>query len=422
MIRSRLTTGLVTLVAAVMATAAAQAQTATTLRFMTAFEANDVSAWQPVVAAYESQHPGVAIKLDAIGGSGAAVYPDVLRTSIAAGNPPDIFTNWGGEVAGPFIDAGQVAQVDQYYAKYGYANTLVPWSIEAVRRHGKLYGVPFRARGMGFWYNRDVFAKFGLKEPTTYGELAHVCSTLRQHDVACASVGGKYGWHTMRVLDYFIETSCGPDVHDALDHLTTRWDQPCVIAAYDRLSQWVRDGWILPDFLNVSPNDARMPFYVGDAAMILEGDWMESVIKADEQPVARFDFFLPPTDHTPLRYSAFAEQLMIPEHTRTADAAEAFIDWVSDPATQRQFPAAFSASATSSMHPDCNDWPRSCKWREMIGSNRSTYLPTDQEFPKELMDSFFEVQDGVVAGQMTSAAGAALMQGRAEAWRAKHPA
>ena len=401
---------------------AAVAEGPVTLRFMTAFEASDVANWQPVIAAYESQHAGVAVKLDAIGGSGAAVYPDVLRTAIAAGNPPDIFTNWGGEVAGPFIDAGQVAQVDSYYAKYGYRDMLVPWSIDAVRRHGKLYGVPFRARGMGFWYNRDVFAKFDVKPPATYAELAQICGTLRRHDVACVSVGGKYGWHTMRVLDYLLETSCGPEIHDQLDRLRARWDQACVIAAYDRLNQWVRDKWLVPDFLNVSPSDARLPFYVGEAAMILEGDWMESVIKADEQPVERFDFFLPPTDHKPLRYSAFAEQLMIPVNSRTADAAEAFIAWVSDPATQRRFPAAFSASATANMHPDCNDWPRSCKWRETISSNRSTYLPTDQEFPKELMDSFFEVQDGIIAGRLTSAAGAALMQSRAEAWRTKHPA
>ncbi len=340
---------------------------------------------------------------------------------MTSGNPPDLFTNWGGEVAGPFIDAGQVQEVSAYYAQYHWKDILAGWAIDAVRRHGHLYGVPFRARGMGFWYNKDVFAKYGLSEPKTYADLEQICRTLKTHQVACVAVGGKYGWHTMRVLDYFLETTCGPDTHDALDHLKASWDQPCVVAAYDRLANWTKQGWFLPDFLNVSPNDARLPVYLGQAAMILEGDWMEAVIKTDEQPVARFDFFLPPTDHTPLRYSAFAEQLMIPAHSRTADQAEAFINWVSLPATQQQFPDAFAASATTGTHPNCNDWPRTCKWRAIISSDRATYLPTDQAFPKELMDSFFEVQDDVVAGHLTPAAGAALMQTRAASWQAKHP-
>ena len=392
-----------------------------TLRFLSAFESGEMSAWQKVIAAYEAQHPEVRIKLDAIGGSGAAVYPDVLRTGLTSGNPPDLFTNWGGEVAGPFIDAGQVQEVSAYYAQYHWNDGLAGWAIDAVRRHGKLYGVPFRARGMGLWYNKDVFAKYGIAEPKTFAGLEQICRTLKEHQVACVSVGGKYGWDVMRMVDYFLEVSCGPDVHDALDHLKTGWDQPCVVQAYDRMANWTKQGWFVPDFLNVSPNDSRMPVYLGEAAMMPEGDWMEAVIKTDEQPVSRFDFFLPPTDHEPLRYSAFAEQLMIPANARHADATEAFVAWTSLPETQAQFPEAFVGSATAATKPDCADWPRTCKWRALIGSSRRTYLPTDQEFPKELMDSFFEVQDGVIAGNLSPAAGASLMQQRAADWAAKHP-
>ena len=53
----------------------------------------------------------------------------------------------------------------------------------------------------------------------------------------------------------------------------------------------------MPDFLTVEPSDARLPWYEGAAAMVFEGDWMEGVIRADEQDIAKFDFFLPPTGH-----------------------------------------------------------------------------------------------------------------------------
>ena len=71
------------------------------------------------------------------------------------------------------------------------------------------------------------------------------------------------------------------------------------------------------------------------------------------------------------------------------------------------------------MNPDCNEWPLSCKWREIILSAKDTYPPTDQAFVKELMDGFFEVQDNIVAKKLTPEEGATLMQQRAEEWKAK---
>ena len=36
----------------------------------------------------------------------------------------------------------------------------------------------------------------------------------------------------MRLVDYFIETSCGPEVHDQLNKLEASWNQACVVDAY----------------------------------------------------------------------------------------------------------------------------------------------------------------------------------------------
>ena len=64
---------------------------------------------------------------------------------------------------------------------------------------------------------------------------------------------------------------------------TESWDQPCVVEAFGRLKKWVDNGWLVPDFLNVAPNDARMPMYLGDAAMVYEGPWFEGVLIGDQQ-------------------------------------------------------------------------------------------------------------------------------------------
>lgn len=401
-----------------LALAAAPAEAQTKLRFFTNFDANAVRTWQPILDAYEKANPNVKVTMETVAGSGAAIYPDVLRTSMAAGDPPDVFFMWGGEIAGPFIDAGQVMDLGAIYDKHGWKQRMTPWTVDAITRNGKIWGVPFNARGMGFFYRKDIFAKHKISEPKSYAELEQVCETLKKNNVYCASFGGKFGWHPMRLLDYFIETACGPDMHNKLNRLEASWDSACAVDAYGRLKKWVDRGWLVPDFLSVTPADARMPVYLGDAAMIIEGDWFEFVVRGDKQSSANLDFFLPPTGHQPLRYSAFPQQWMIPAKAKNPEASAHFIDFITSPGLQKQFPTAFTASATVGIEPDCKEWPITCKWRQIITTSRDIYPPTDQAFTKELMDGFFEVQSGIIAGKIAPADGGKQMQAKAEAWKA----
>src|SRR5688572_24901847 len=281
------------------------------LRFATIFDSTALEQWQPVFDEYQSLNPNVEIAVESTAGSGAAIYPDMLKTAMASGDPPDMFFMWGGEIAGPFIDADQVLDLKPYYDKYGWEERFAPWTIERITRNGSLYGVPFKAMGMGFWYRKDLFEEHGLEVPTTFAEQEAVCEAFKEHDIYCVTMGGKFGWHTMRVLDYFLETTCGPEMHSKLNQLEESWDQQCVVDAYALFQKWVDNEWVVPDFLTVAPDDSRFPWYQGEAALILEGVWYEGVLKNDEQDISNYDFYLPPTDHEPVRFSTFPEQWMI---------------------------------------------------------------------------------------------------------------
>lgn len=391
-----------------------------TLRWANIIDATGQEQWQAVVDAFQAKHPNIRVVSESTAGSGAAVYPDVLKTSMASGSPPDLFFMWGGSIAQPFIDAGQVMDLGPYYAQYGWDGKFAPWVVERIKSDGKLYGVPYHALGMGFWYNKTLWDEKGWTVPTTFAEQEELCAKMKEAGMYCVSMGGKFGWHTMRVLDYFLEHHCGPEVHDRLNRLEVSWDQQCVIDSYATFQKWIDNGWVVPDFLTVSPDDSRFPFFAGEAGLVLEGVWYEGVLKNNEQNVADYDFYLPPTDHEPLRFHAFPEQWMIPAGAANPDAAALFIDFITSPEVQKQFPINdFANSATIGVNPDCNEWPLSCKWREIILSATDTYPPTDQAFVKELMDGFFEVQDAIVAKRLTPEEGARLMQQRAEEWLAR---
>lgn len=365
---------------------------------------------------YQQSHQSVQIEHQTVPGTGAATYPDVIKTGMAAGSPPDLFFMWGGSIAAPFIDAGGILPMEPYYQKYNWDKLFYPWTIESIKRKGKLWGAPKAGNGMGFWYRKDLFAKAGVGEARTYADVEANNAKLKASGVSPISIGGKYGWNTMRLLDYLLEYTSGPDLHDKLQHLQESWDRPEVVGAYKLLKKWVTEKWILPDFLTVAPNDALLPWYKGDAAMTFQTSATEATIKTADQDVQQYDFYLPPTEKTPMRMSGYPHQLMVARASKGLDAAADMINWMSQPAIQSKYFTALGATATVGAEPDPKTWPLSAKWAKTLESVK-VYPPNDQAFYKELMDGYFEVQDGIVAGQISPEDGAKKMQEKATAWQ-----
>jgi raffinose/stachyose/melibiose transport system substrate-binding protein len=252
------------------------------LRLLTWVGAQNEPRYLAMLEDFEASHPNISISFESVPGTGAATYPDVLRTGIASGDPPDIFFMWGGSIAAPFIESGQVLPLDHFYEQYNWKERLIPWVVEDLTVDGTIYGVPMAARGMTFWYRTDIFEKYGLEVPETYAELEEVAAKLKEEGIAAISLGGQFGWNTMRLLDYFIEVTAGPEMHDQLNNLEASWDSPEVVEAYELLQKWTENGWITPGFMAVAPDDARIPFYQGEAAMVFEGDWLEGALKDNE--------------------------------------------------------------------------------------------------------------------------------------------
>ncbi|MDY0091724.1 MAG: extracellular solute-binding protein [Candidatus Vecturithrix sp.] len=390
------------------------------LRLMVVWGAEQAEYIKKMLAEFTETHPNIKVNLEIVAGGGAGPYQEALQTGMAAGTGPDVFFEWGGELAGYFIDAGHCEPLDAYYEKYGWDEIVIDWAKKAISRNGKVYGFPVSTHGMTFWYRVDLWNKLGLSEPTTYEEVEKICETAKAQGIYPLSVAGKYGWMLMRLVDYLLEVTCGPELHDQLNALEVSWDRPEVVDAYKLYKKWIDNEWIVPGFLAVNPDDARMPVYQGAALMVFEGSWMETTFKNDGQDPYNFDFFIHPTGHTPTRISGFPEQFMINASSKHKEEAGIFLNWFIQPELHsRYWGTGMASTGSKGVSINEKELPRTAKWRSMLDQLQAVYPPTDQAFQAELLHVLFEVQDAIALGELTPEQAAKKMQEAAEAWKAK---
>lgn len=380
------------------------------LEFLTWYNASQEKDFRVALAEYEAAHPNVKITLNTVAGTGAAVYPNTLRTRIAGGQAPDLFMMWGGSLAAPFIDAKAATDLAPYFKKYNWDSILIPAAVNALKRNGTLWGAPINLRAVTFHYRKDLFEKAGVKVPATMAELEASCDRFKAMDITCLATGGTFGWHQMRVFDFFLEHTAGPELHDQLLAGKASWDRPEVVAAFAQLKKWHDKGWFPLGYGGLSPNQAQQLLLQGRAAMIPEGDWfVPTAVKAGLTD-ANYGFFAPPTDRKPLRVEGFAEQYMIAAQSKNADAVAHFMNWWLQPATQNRHYMVHGSSATQGATPNAAENPLGAAYKKMV-AGYGTYTIMDQAFSKEQMDTgYFRLQTAVTAGQITPAAAARELQ------------
>ncbi|SEP69127.1 ABC transporter substrate-binding protein [Microlunatus flavus] len=389
-------------------TAASSGPASNNLRLFTYEDDTTIGLLKDLVAKFDSQN-GTTTRVDSLPGSGAAVYPDKLRAELLGGSGPDIWRIWGGQIGAPFAKAKQAMDLSPYYSKFGWDSRLNSNAIDGMTFDGVKAGAPFVANAIGGWYSKAAFSKAGISAPPkTYAELEEANTKLVAAGITPCTLGGKYGWDIMRLFEYLLETSAGPDLHDKLLTGAESWDRPEVVTAFTNFKKWQDSKWLPNGALGLDPSDVETDYVSGKAAYTLTGTWTEAAgIQAAKKSSSDFGTFLLPTDQTPARHSGFVEGYMISSKSGNPDKAAALIDHILQPDSQKAL--SITASTVTGAEPDKSKLPLSYEWSE-ISKTSPFYTIQDQAFPKKQADQYFSVQSDVLQGKMSPADAAKQMQ------------
>lgn len=175
------------------------------------------------------------------------------------------------------IEAGLMMDLtDQAFVKL-YDTAAIK---DAGSYNGKVYSINLgRITYSGIFYNKDLFAKYSLKVPTTWGELVTACDTFAKDKIPCMTAGGKDGWPIF-VGAYGLLGAIYPDQAKLVEGLWTgsiKWNDAKSLEMWKKMQVYARD-WMEPGAVGIPNDGAPGRFASGAVAMLPGGSWMASAI------------------------------------------------------------------------------------------------------------------------------------------------
>jgi raffinose/stachyose/melibiose transport system substrate-binding protein len=233
-----------------------------------------------VVKMTEAEIPGLTFELDGI--EDQVNRFTKLPAEMAAGNPPIIFDLFGGEGdALKYAAAGRLLDLTPILSELGLADRFL--NLNQFVLDGKVYGLPIGGSTEGFFYNEELFAKYGLKEPATWDELELAAETLKSNGITPFAMGSKGAWVPLMLVNTLIGRYAGPEAIDGFPAGTQAWNAPEVVDAFAKYQEWVNKGYFTKGELGLEYADMLNAILTGKAGMMFDGSWRSSVFKDEAQ-------------------------------------------------------------------------------------------------------------------------------------------
>lgn len=203
---------------------------------------------------------------------------DKFVNAIAGGTTPDVAevgTTWTPE----FADAGALVDLGPAMKKSGVDKDLVPALVTAGTVDGKTYGMPWYDGIRSVVYRKDVFAKAGVKPPTSWSELVAAGDKIKK------KVPGILPFPVPGDSEYsaysFIWGNGGDIATDQGGSWKSVIDSP---QAQQGVQFWTdlarKHGFSTPAATTWDDVDLSDAFTKGDVAMMITGSWSPKALEA----------------------------------------------------------------------------------------------------------------------------------------------
>ena len=360
------------------------------------------------------EHENPTLRVRRINPGDAGSFYTKLQTMMASGDPPDVFYV-GSERLPAFVSLGLLAPLDDFLKRDSQLNVkdriiledFYPATVKAFQYdgiqsgEGAIYGIPKDFTTVGFYWNKDLFARAGLAPPSQNWTWDEFIADARAIGKLPDCTGAEFVTWPAMIRAYLMTE--GVDVKgSSFDEPTT--SNPEVFNALDRLRSWRHDEshtltsgkskiasgssvfltgkiglagpfgrWVVPSYRKIAPRNqggfewdfAPLPRGKVDSNIVLTVSWSISNESKHPQEAWSLVRFLSgePTQRALARLG-----LAIPT-IRAAAKSESFNDPNQEPANDAGF-------LTAADHARIVDWPTNPQFEALLGSRLDQGLKT----------------------------------------------
>ena len=164
-----------------------------TVRMLHVDQNPDTQAFYADVARrFEAAHAGVKVDVQYLENQ---AYKSKLTTLLQSPERPNILYSWGGGVLREQVKAGVIEDLSAPM-NAAWKERFIPSAIQSFTLDGKIYGVPFQTAQVGFFYNKDLFAKAGVDANAikTWDDLLGAVKKIQTAGITPIITGGGDKW------------------------------------------------------------------------------------------------------------------------------------------------------------------------------------------------------------------------------------
>lgn len=258
---------------------AASASAATVVKWMhVELDPKSVAVWEEIAKEYEAKHPDVDVQLQFLENE---AFKAKLPTLLQSNDVPDFFYSWGGGVleeqskTGALKDLTEVFDADGGKLRKAYNAS----AIDGLSFDGKVWAVPYRVSLVSFFYNKELFAKAGVKaeDIKTWADFSATVKKIKDAGIVPIAGGGGEKWPIHFYWSYLVMRNGGQAVFDAARKGEGEgFMDPAIIKAGEQLAEFGKLEPFQPGYLGSTWPQALGVFGDGKAAIILGFDNTEA--------------------------------------------------------------------------------------------------------------------------------------------------
>lgn len=238
-----------------------------------------VNTAAPVVAKlveeFNQEYTGkYQIKLEEVPGD--ANYVDKIKVQLGTGDLPPVVYGGGYNLLDLALAKDLVVDLsDKVNADADWKALYSDASIATNSRNGRIYASSVEGSIVGYFYNKDLFAKAGITAPaTTWDEFFKQCDTLKAAGITPLAMDtADSAWVTQLWWGAMVATAGDNGLQFMKTMNPSDYNTPEMIAAVEKVQKMLKDYTTL-DAVGGKYENAANNFLSGQAAMIANGPWM----------------------------------------------------------------------------------------------------------------------------------------------------